>query len=259
MNIYIDRITGKCTTSQSPLTYTVTVDDSFNISKMVQVQEGEIQKVSKEGQLLYYKQGTEYGGYIEDSYEETTDSRTVTKTEPREVSNTYTDDEGVEHTSPVTVDEPIEWVDNDPVMLPNIVTKNISFAESPGEFTAEEILQAKYQGILDNSSYDYIIADAFLNEDDIDLDDKDHSANTGVALMQLLPKGQAKTKAIALEVPAASFELLEFDAPGVEVYLSGKKFIDGKVSLAAPVANCTIKFINTTDKPVDIESYAIAY
>ena len=258
MNIYIDRVTGKCTTSQSPLTYTVTVADNFDISKTVQVQEEEKQKVNDEGQLLY-KIKTFENEEVGEVWSETTDNCTVTKTEPREVSNTYTDDEGVEHTSTVTVDEPTEWVENEPVMVPNIVNKTVIFADSPGEFTAEEILQARYQKLLDNSTYDYIIADAFLNEEDIDLLDKDHSANTGVALMQLLPKGQAKTKSISLEVPAANFELLEFDAPGVDIYLSGKKFIDGKLTLSSAVSNCTIKFVNTTDKPVSIKSYAIAY
>ena len=222
MNINIYRITGKVALFPSPFTYLVNLPDNFTLSKVVEVQEGEKQKTNEEGQLLYKINAFE-NEMVGEVWSETT--------EPND----------------------------NPVMVANMVQKTVTLAENPTEFTVEEILQAKYQTLLENSTYDYILADMFLNEDDIDLDDENHSANTGVAIMQLLPNGQAKTKSITLEAPAANFELLEFDAPGIEVYLSGKKFIDGKLTLTTPVASCTIKFVNTTDKPVDIKSYAIAY
>lgn len=222
MNIYIDRVNGEVVTTPSPLTYTITVNDDFSLTKIIEVQEGEKQKINEEGQLLYK-------------------------------INTFENEEVGEVWSETT--EP----NDNPVMIADTVQKTVTFAENPTEFTVEEILQAKYQTLLESSTYDYILADIFLNEEDIDLADPNHTANTGVAIMQLLPLGQAKTKSITLEAPAANFELLEFDASGVEVYLGGKKFVDGKLSLTSPIGSCTIKFVNTTDKPVDIKSYAIAY
>ena len=148
---------------------------------------------------------------------------------------------------------------DEPIILDNMVNHYYTLAENPTEFTAEEIAEAKYEKLLEESMKDNLIADMFLSEDDIDLADINHSANTGTALLQLLPKGQARTKLIALELPSKSFELLEFEAEGVDIYLAGSKFISSKVELTSPVSNCTIKFINTTDKPIVIKSYAIGY
>jgi hypothetical protein len=249
MDINIDRITGKASLSSSPLTYIVTVGYGFTLGKTIIVQDGEYQKINEDGQLLYL---TPMGV-------ETTEIRTVTKTEPKEVFMDGTDEEGSSISKPVITNEPVEWVDNKPVMLPIIVDKFITFADSPTEFTVEEILQAKYQTMSDNSSKDHIIADSFINEDDIDLADKDHSANTGVAIMQLLPNGQAKTKPIKLEVSATKFELLESIEDGVDVYINGTKFVDNMITLGSAVNSVIIKFMNTTDKPIEVKSYAIAY
>lgn len=138
-------------------------------------------------------------------------------------------------------------------------TMAVSFQQNAILFTLQEVLQAKYQDILDNSNYDYIIADMFLNEDDLDLTDINHSANTGVALVQLLPQGQVKTKDINLEVPSKDFELLEGVLEGVDIYINDVKFINNKLSLVEDVGSVVIKFINTTDKFVNLKSYAIAY
>lgn len=222
MNIYIDRMTGKAVLSLSPLTYSVTVNDDFSLTKVIEVQDGEKQKTNEEGRLLYK-------------------------------INTFENEEVGEVWS-----ETIEPNDN-PVMVDNMIQKTVTLSENPTEFTVEEILQAKYQTLLEGSTYDYILADIFLDESDIDLADPNHTANTGVAILQLLPKGQAKTKAITLEVAAKTFELLEFEGPGAEVYINDVKFIDNKATLSDSAEEITIKFVNTTDKPVDIKSYAIAY
>lgn len=249
MNINIDRITGMVTSSPFSLTYPVVVADDFTLSKVIEVQEGEKQKSNEAGKLLY----------LDSEGNETIESKTVTRTEEKEVTNTYIDDEGIEHTGTVKVLEPTEWIDNEPVMIPNIEEKTVTFSENPTEFTVEEILQAKYQSLLDSSNYDYILADIFLNEDDIDLTDKDHAANTGVAIMQLLPNGQAKTKTITLEAEVSSFELLELECSGVDVYINDVKLINNKAALSNPTNEVVIKFMNTTNKSVDVKSYAIAY
>lgn len=160
----------------------------------------------------------------------------------------------------VEIQNPVEWIDLEPIMIPNMVSKTYDLKSNCSIFTGEEILQAKYQHILEESQKDYIIGDMFIDETDLDLEDEKHSANTGLAILQLLPKGQAKTKNIELSVDTKEFKLLEFVADeGVEIYLSGKKFTDEKLTLPNSVSSCTIKFVNTTDKPKSVKSYAIGY
>lgn len=254
MDINIDRVEGKVVLSPSALTFQVSVEENFNPSKIIETTEGKIQKTNSEGQLLYKTNIKE-----DCSFEETIESKTVTKTESKEVTNKWIDEENVEHYETVEVEEPIEWVDNEPIFIDNIVNKTITLAEDPTQFTAEEILKAKYQTLLDNSSYDFILADIFLNEDDIDLEDKNHAANTGVAIMQLLAGGQAKTKAITLTDLASSFELLELESSGVDIYINDVKFVNNKATVSAAIDTVVIKFVNTTNKPADVKSYAIAY
>ncbi len=138
--------------------------------------------------------------------------------------------------------------------------RTITLETKPEVFTLEEVIEAKYKDMLNNSSCDFVMADMFIDESDLDLNDVNNSANTGVGILQLLPKGQAKTKSTDLETATTNFTLLEFDAdPGVEIYVAGKLFTDRRVDLTTQVNSCTIKFVNTTDKPKMIRAYAIGY
>lgn len=160
-----------------------------------------------------------------------------------------------EVTTPIVDNKELE-----PIMIPNMVTKYINLLTDFEHFTVQEIVEAKYQNILEESQCDNVIGHMFLDENDLDLEDEKHSANTGINILQLLPKGQAKTKTITLDTPSKEFVLLDLVADeGIEIYLSGKKFVDGKLSLTSPISNCTIKFVNTTDKYKSIKSYAIGY
>ena len=259
MNINIDRITGRVTPLQSPLTYTIDVVDSFLLSKAVEVTEGTKQKTNEQGQLLY-KTDIIVVDEVGETWIETTESKKPTKFERYEKTITVTDEEGNQNSQIVTVKIPVEFEDLDPVMIDNIILKVVNIKDNPEEFTAQEVLEAKYLDILNASNKSNIIADIFLNESDIDLNDINHSANTGVAMLELLPHGQAKTKSISLEIASKDFELLEFDAPKtVDIYISGQRVENGKVSLANTVSTCTIKFVNTSNKKAIIKGYAIAY
>lgn len=258
MNIYIDRITERVVNQPSRLTFEISVDDNFSLTKTIKVIEGEKQKTDDKDELLYKTKSHDEEGF--EIWIETTESRTITKTEGKEVVNKWTDEENVEHSETIIVQEPIEWIDNEPIMIPNIVNKIINFIDNPLEFTVEEIIHEKYKNMLEESTYDYILADIFLNKDDIDLNNKDHSANTGVAILQLLPNGQAITKEITLETSANIFNLLEFNAdPGVDIYINDTKFTDNKAVSNAPLNSCIIKFVNTTNKSKMVKSYAVAY
>lgn len=148
---------------------------------------------------------------------------------------------------------------NESIMVPNMIHKTVTLINNPEEFTAEEVIEAKYKSILEASECDHIVADMFLNGDDIDLTAPNHSANTGIAIMQLLPGGQAKTKEITLEATAHIFTLLEFGSDGVDIYIDDMKFVGSKAILGTAVDSCIIKFVNTTDRPKLVKSYAIGY
>lgn len=255
MNININRATGKVELSPSPLTFVVDVKDDFSLSKVIEVQEGEIQK-TENGQLLY-KVNPFMNNEVGEVWSETTEARTVTKTEPRELINNYIEEDGVKHSNPVIVNEPVEWVDNEPVMIPKMVQKTINFLDNPTEFTALEVLNQKYNLLLDNTPFDFIQAGIFLNEDKIDL--TDIKANTGVAIMQLLPQGYAKSKTLNLKDSVDTFRLLEFDCEGVDILVNDKSFVNNELILDKPTDKIIITFKNPIHKYIDVKSYAIAY
>ena len=333
MNILINKLTDLVEGIDSPSTpfnYLVELDDSLNPTKVIEEQEGEIQKTNEQGQPLYryevYRtetrevlvgrdevledtgvpvmikaQKTDEDGfklYLEPLYEdgEIVDYAEVvhafdedgTPNEPIivDVQKTsiggkplfYKDiieavtEEILDHVEEIAIadysdiellNEEVSLEDSivlDPVMIPNMIKRTYDLKSNPELFTGQDILQAKYQHVLDESQKDYIIGDMFIDEQDLDLEDEKHSANTGFALLQLLPNGQAKTKSIELAEPTTEFKLLDFNADdGIDIYLSGKKFVNGVLTLASPISNCTIKFVNTTDRPKIVKSYAIGY
>lgn len=318
MNILFDISTNNVVgvnSPSTPFTYSVDVEDNFNLTKSIEEQEGMKHKVNEQGEPLYLKEiyRTEYKEVIigQDETIEVTDKPIMIQVQKvdEEGRKLYLEavindlGEVVDHFETINAkddlgvnNEPImlsvqktstsgkllylkdiiervpyevlesteEVTDSEnilePIMIPNVVRNYYSFDTNPTKFNVDEVLAKKYQSILDNSLKDYLVADMFLTQEDIDLADPKHSANTGVALLQLLPNGQAKTKTIELSTPSSVFEILDFSTQdGVELYLSGKKFVDNKLILSNPVSSCTIKFINTTDKPKLVYSYAIGY
>lgn len=263
MHVSLDKLTNEVkgiNLSPNPLTLNIEVKENFTLSKSITEVNPEkpiIQKVNENGEELYKDNVIDEFTFNEVHYP---DGKKPIKFEDKEVTNTWTDEEGVEHSQTVTVQVPVEWEDLEPVMIDNYHTITVTLKERPSAFTLEEVLTEKYSELLESSLKDCILADMFLNEEDIDIEDENHNANTGAMILELNPQGQAKTKTIALEKQATEFELLEFNCPdGVDVYLSGKKFVDGKLTLTSPVSNCTIKFVNTTDKKITVNSYAIGY
>lgn len=220
----------------TPLYLEVTLPDDVTLTKQVETQEGEVQKTDDAGQPLYKLEA------VGDDGETTTLEVTYAQVE-------IDGDDGETLT-----------VDLEPVTVPNMVKNVVAIQDNPQAFTLGEVIAAKFKGLLEASSCDYIVADVFLDESDLDLADEHHAANTGYGILQLLPQGQAKTKPVDLAKPTTLFKLLELDAdPGVEVYVAGYKIVDGAAALPTAVNSCTIKFVNTTDKPRSVRSYAIGY
>lgn len=269
MKIFIDKNTNKIIglnleDNIIQFAYIIEVPDDFDLTKEIQEVDTEkplVQKTDSEGNLLYKDNVVINEVTGEETYDEVTYSRKPIEFEERQVSYKTIDENGQEITITNTVQVPVKWQDLDPVLIDNIVTKTISIKERPQEFTLDEVVQAKCASLLEQHLLiEYIIADFLLNESDFDLQDPNHSANTGVGVLELLPNGQAKTKSITLEVLSKYFKLLELDADeGVEVYIAGSKFVNGEVTLNSEVSTCTIKFVNTTNKAKVVRSYAIGY
>jgi hypothetical protein len=138
------------------------------------------------------------------------------------------------------------------------IDKTVTLQDRPDAFTATDVLEAKYSYILENSECNYIIADGLINCDDIELSST--QANTGVNILQLLPRGYAETKEVKIEVSSKTFKILELDLEdGVDVYINYTKVVDNEVVLDTDVDKVIISFVNTTDKFKHINSYAIGY
>lgn len=126
-------------------------------------------------------------------------------------------------------------------------------------FSINEVLQCRVEGIIEASEYEYIIADLFLDENDLDLEKS--FANTGIGILQLPPSGYASTKSISLSTKAKTFKFISIDKlpEGISVYVNTKKVVEGQVALASPVSAITIKYSNTTNKYLDVKSFCIGY
>lgn len=253
MQIYIDKINNKVLTA--PTSFTQTIDIPENLTKEIKVYNGMIQKVNDLKQRLYKPKDEPF----QETIQETIEAITVIKYEEKEIVNSYYDSDGIEHNDKVITQVPVEWVDNEPIMIPNMISKTISFLDSPSSFTVDDLITAKYREVLEKSSYEFIIASEFI-EQNINIKEVDHAANTGIGFIQLLPKGQAKTNLIELDAEASTLELLLYEGdPQVELYVNDVKVQNNKVSLSSKTNNIIVTFKNPTDKALLINAYALGY
>jgi hypothetical protein len=266
MKILIDSFTGKVAgvnNTPAPSQYEISLPDNFSLTKTIEVTEGEKQKVNEQGQKLYKTNviASEAG---EETFEETAEEKTATKFEERQVTNKWTDEEGVEYSETVTAQVPVEWLYNQPVMLPNVIQKVVTFAENPYEFDASEVAGKKFELITGELGFTYCYADEFLTEEDLDLEAPDHSANTGTKVLELLPNGQCQTAPITLDKEAQDFILyLEAD-PTIEVQISDDDitfvpFANSLATLATPTSEVILRFKNLEAKKAKVEAYGIFY
>lgn len=158
------------------------------------------------------------------------------------------------------INVPDEFEENKPVMIPSYKDVTIDIFSRPEKFEVTEILSFIYEQELADKEYEYILADMFINEDDIDFDYDKHSANTGAFTCCLHPNGKVRLKQLTLEKPARVFEMINSEIPeGIDIYINNVKFVGKKLILPKETQKCTIRFENTTEKYLDIKSYCIAY
>lgn len=250
----------------TPLSYEINVPDSIIITKNIIVLDGLKHKTNENGELLYMKPTED--SYLEVSYQtEPILWETIEIPNIELVPETIENDNGelVETGNMIEVqngikevDVPVEYSTYEPVMVDNEVVKMISFTSDPTSFTIDDIIEAKCNYILKNNDYSYIISDWFINSDKLDL--TDIQANTGVRMLQLLPNGYAKTIEIELATAWSMFEIFGLDIEeGIDVYINDVKFVDNQVILEEDVDKVVIKFVNTTDKFKNVNSYIIGY
>lgn len=167
----------------------------------------------------------------------------------------YEDEEIIE-----IIEVPNDYEENEPCMIPSYKDVIVDLFSNPEEFTIIEVLSHIYEQELANGNYEYILADMFINENDIDFEYQEHSANTGAFVCCLHPNGKVRLKEFLLEKPAKVFELLDSEIPnGIKMFINDVEITGKKVMLPVEVESCIIRFENTTDKYLDIKSYCIAY
>jgi hypothetical protein len=263
LKILINRQTDKVVgvnIPPTPFTIALEIPDDLQVTKVVEYQDGTKHKKNDQDQPLYKDNVVVDPETQEETYDEVTEKSKAVEWEDKDIVEKHVGDDGTITEVDRVIQVPTKFEELDPVIVPNMLHKSVRLKEEPTEFTLDEILNAKYLEVLNQTEMDYILADIFLSEDDIDLKDESHKANTGKAIVQILPQGQVKTKNIQLASATDTFKLLELNVDdGIEIYIAGKKFVDGIVDLSTPIESCTIKFLNTTDKPKMAFSYAIGY
>lgn len=158
------------------------------------------------------------------------------------------------------VQVPDEFEENEPIMIPVYKEVEVDIFSRPEEFEISDVLLVKYEQDLAETKYNYILADMFINDEDIDFDYEEHAANTGAFVCCIHPQGKVQLKELALEAPARIFELLNSEIPeGINIYINDYKLNNNKVMLPTNTETCVIRFENTTDKYLDVRSYCIAY
>lgn len=229
-----------------------------------------VQKVNEDGEKLYTENIYNEEGELVDTFESTKESNEngELNTPIMEEVQKVSDNGNLIYLKPIIeiqieetfshYEETTEVTDT-PIMLPVYVTVEKNVFSNIEDFTINEVIEANLGAFIEGTDYDSVACDMFLDENDLDL--PKCFANTGVGILQLPPKGFAQTKSITLTSKAQSFQFIELDKlpKGISVYVNTKKVTNGLVALSSPVSNITIKFVNTTDKYLDIKSYCVLY
>lgn len=197
------------------------------------VEEQEVQKKDEHGQLLYAA----------------TEKQAETVVEPQpDLEILASDDRYTD--------------DLEPVQVPEIRSRTARFVEEPGQFTYEDIRQAKEAQLAEGTFYQA----AMLLEQPAPVFNTElasFSADLGLDFLSLPARGEART--LKLTLPAASRIVgvyVESSAPlTVEVgdLVSTLAPLDknGEVTLAQQVTEVYVNFKNPSDKRVDLHSFAL--
>lgn len=141
-------------------------------------------------------------------------------------------------------------------------TQTVSLLNNPSSFNFDEIVEAKGEKIVSKNMAKFIILNEELDEDDLDLEHPNHSANTGFKFMQLKPNGECTTKLIELPEETNAIKFYLEAELGVIVQFSpdGEQWQDSDgitINNEQTLEKVFLKFINTTNEFKKVFSYGI--
>ena len=162
----------------------------------------------------------------------------------------------IEGTKEVQVEA--EWLDYEPIMVPNMVDISIKFSERPWEFSVEEIITEKYRFITETVGTTYCLADCFLTAEDLNLSACER-VDTGVKLVSIQPYGMAETNVLPLDAPARSFKVYVEADSNVDVFVNSVKVENNVVDLLIATDEVFLNFTETQGKRGNVSAYALLY
>jgi hypothetical protein len=162
-NVVYDLFTGMVSgydRDPFPAEKSIDIPYPIKLSKTIEEKTGNmVQKVNDEGQLLYDESifdEQEDGWYTEETteprkvviwesqthtYRVSTD-RTTTETRMDEFNNPYEFEMAVYEDLIATSEVPIEWEDNEPIMVEEVISKTYAFKQNCCIFTSDEVVEA---------------------------------------------------------------------------------------------------------------------
>ena len=249
-----------------PYEYQVNLPFSITLSKSIQVPTNQlIQKTNSENLPLYKDEVTIDEITGEESYIETTNSQKVTKYES--VTNTYKiviGEEMVEQTNEfgeivlvpvpiydeiVTTSEiPIAWDELEPIMIPEVITKTVTFPDQYMEFDYEEVLEAKKLSINNNS----LTSLCYYDEDFLGNDLILSNCSIGDGFISIMPNGSVATPIIQLPKFTTIIELYTESHDGLVFKVNDTLVENNRVKLPTQTDKITISVSNPTNKNLEL-------
>lgn len=214
----------------SPAIFSIDVSDSFNLSKTVSLLNGYMQKTNEFGESIY-KCFDSYGDY-----------KMIAVKDENDLENIK-----------------LEYINIEPVLIENYVENTVSLNCDYEYFTFDEVIYELQSEIVGKDNIHNILVSDFIGDESIyDLLQSEHSANTGIGVLQLLPGGMISTKILNITSPSRVFHLKSFNNPAdISVYLNDERFIEGTVTLTEDTTYCVVSFVNNTDDFINIGKYII--
>lgn len=243
--------------------YAVRLPYPITLFKTVTDIQGKKQKTNAEGQLLY-KDNVATDELGVETFDEVTEARKPIAWESVGRLNKWVDQEGIPREEFVTVQEPTDWADLEPVEVDNIVSSGVAFQDAPNAFTYEELIEAKKASIQAANPARVL---AFYDEDypleNFSDELASHAANMGDGIMALHPNGgSCRTVKLPLGEMATVIQLYLEAQPDVkvEVGATSSSFVevnDGLATLPAAADEIYVKFTNLADRYRDVYAFGI--
>lgn len=256
-----DNVTG-LNRPAGPFEYSLALPFPILATKQITGVNGEKQKTDENGQPLFKGNLTEDDNGLE-TYDEVSTDRIVTAWEEKKQEYNLVNEDGSTTTISNTTQVATEWDDLQPVMVPNVVYRSVSFAEQPSLFSFEELNKVK-QASLEKAYKGQLLV---YYDEDFDLANfsselSDHAANMGDGVLALHPGGKCRTRKLPLgqSIEQVRLYLEAQDGIIVEVGATVASYItviDGIAQLPEPAEELYIRFTNTTESYKEVYAFGL--